>query len=40
MDRDATRIRAGKPFVFTSLRKNEGGKAIADLLADLGGFSY
>ncbi|MEO9863683.1 MAG: urease accessory protein UreG [Yoonia sp.] len=40
MERDATHMRAGKPFVFTSLRKNEGGTAVANLLAQIGGFSY
>jgi urease accessory protein len=40
MERDATRMRAGKPFVFTSLRHNKGGKDVADLLADLGGFTF
>ena len=37
MDRDATRMRAGKPFVFTSLRNDEGADQVLDLLAGIGG---
>jgi urease accessory protein len=37
MDRDATRMRAGKPFVFTSLRNDEGAEQVLDLLAGIGG---
>ena len=37
MDRDATRMRAGKPFVFTSLRNDEGAEQVLDLLAEIGG---
>ena len=38
MDRDATRMRAGKPFVFTSLRNGVGAPEIVSLLAGIGGF--
>ncbi len=37
MERDATRMRAGKPFVFSSLRNGEGTEAIVALLAEIGG---
>ena len=37
MDRDARRMRAGRPFVFTSLRHGDGVAAIADHIATLGG---
>ncbi|MDF1727453.1 MAG: urease accessory protein UreG [Sulfitobacter sp.] len=37
MDRDATRMRAGKPFVFASLRRGEGVAEICELVAGLGG---
>ncbi|MBB5721845.1 urease accessory protein [Loktanella ponticola] len=39
MDRDARRMRGEKPFVFTSLRLNQGGPEVAALLAEIGGFS-
>ncbi len=39
MDRDARKMRGDKPFVFTSLRNNEGPRQVADLLAKIGGFS-
>ncbi|MEN8892982.1 urease accessory protein UreG [Planktotalea arctica] len=38
MERDATRMRAGKPFVFTSLRRGNGADAVLGLLAHIGGF--
>ncbi len=38
MERDATRMRAGKPFVFTSLRNGTGASEVTDLLAKIGGF--
>jgi urease accessory protein len=38
MDRDATRMRNGKPFVFTSLRNGDGAHQIVALLAQIGGF--
>ena len=37
MDRDATRIRNGRPFVFSSLRQRKGVAEIATLLAQIGG---
>lgn len=37
MDRDATKMRAGKPFVFTSLRHGDGVKEVADFLVEMGG---
>ncbi|ETX30170.1 urease accessory protein UreG [Roseivivax isoporae] len=37
MDRDATRMRAGRPFVFAALRHGEGVARIVDLLAEIGG---
>ncbi|SNR51952.1 urease accessory protein UreG [Puniceibacterium sediminis] len=37
MERDATRMRAGKPFVFASLRHGKGIEAIVDLLTQIGG---
>jgi urease accessory protein len=30
MERDATRMRGGRPFVFTNLRDGEGAQAVAD----------
>ncbi|WP_085306586.1 urease accessory protein UreG [Planktotalea arctica] len=38
MERDATRMRAGKPFVFTSLRKGNGADVVLGFLAQIGGF--
>jgi len=38
MDRDARKMRGDKPFVFTSLRQNQGGTEVAALLAEIGGF--
>ncbi len=37
MERDATRMRAGRPFVFASLRKGEGLGAIIDHIRRIGG---
>jgi len=37
MDRDAARMRAGRPYVFASLRKGEGIDEIIDLLTQIGG---
>ncbi len=37
MERDATRMRAGRPFVFASLRNGEGVEAIVQLLVRIGG---
>ncbi|WP_435312163.1 urease accessory protein UreG [Primorskyibacter sedentarius] len=39
MDRDATRMRAGRPFVFASLRHRKGVSQIVSLLGEIGGFS-
>ena len=38
MDRDAARMRSGKPFVFTSLRNGTGADQVLALLSELGGF--
>ncbi len=37
MERDATRMRAGRPFVFAALRHGEGVAEIVDQLVVLGG---
>ncbi len=37
MERDATRMRAGKPFVFTSLKANKGTDTVLALLSEIGG---
>ncbi|SLN66130.1 urease accessory protein UreG [Ruegeria meonggei] len=37
MDRDASRMRNGRPFVFSSLREREGVAEIVTLLAQIGG---
>ncbi|WP_171208100.1 MULTISPECIES: urease accessory protein UreG [unclassified Ruegeria] len=37
MERDATRMRNGRPFVFTSLRQRKGVDAIVDHLVQIGG---
>ena len=39
MERDAIRMRAGRPFVFASLRNGEGVEQIIALLARIGGLS-
>jgi urease accessory protein len=39
MDRDATRMRAGKPFVFTSLRHGKGADEVLELLIKIGGIA-
>lgn len=39
MERDATRMRAGRPFVFSSQRHGEGVDEIVRLLAEVGGLS-
>lgn len=39
MDRDATRMRNGRPFVFTALRHREGVAEVVDLLTRIGGLS-
>ena len=37
MDRDATRMRAGRPFVFTSLRQGKGVDEVVGLIREIGG---
>ncbi len=37
MDRDAKRMRGGKPFVFTQLRHGKGVAEVVDLIAGIGG---
>ena len=37
MDRDATRMRAGRPFLFTSLRHGTGVDAVIGLIRQIGG---
>ncbi|WP_420569258.1 urease accessory protein UreG [Thalassovita sp.] len=37
MERDATRMRAGKPFVFASLRHGKGVDQIVSLIEEIGG---
>ncbi len=37
MERDATRMRAGRPFVFSSLRNGQGGTEVAAAIGDLAG---
>lgn len=37
MDRDAKRMRQGRPFVFTALRHREGVAQVVDLLREIGG---
>ncbi len=39
MDRDATKMRNGRPFVFTSLRHRKGVDQIVALLARIGGLN-
>ncbi|WP_319824863.1 urease accessory protein UreG [Thalassovita sp.] len=39
MERDATRMRAGKPFVFTQLRHGKGVDDIIALIEQIGGLS-
>ena len=38
MDRDATRVRAGRPYLFASLRTGRGADDIANFILDAGGF--
>ncbi len=37
MQRDATRMRAGRPFVFTALRQGKGVEAVLDHIRTMGG---
>jgi urease accessory protein len=39
MDRDAARMRGGRPFVFASLRRGEGVAEVLAHLAAIGGFA-
>ena len=39
MERDATRMRAGKPFVFSALRHGEGVSEIVEHIVNIGGLS-
>ncbi len=39
MDRDATKMRNGRPFVFTALRHRKGVDQIVALLAQIGGLN-
>ncbi|GAA6164086.1 urease accessory protein UreG [Pelagimonas sp. KU-00592-HH] len=39
MDRDATRMRQGRPFVFTAMRHREGVADVLALLAEIGGLT-
>ncbi|OCP23721.1 urease accessory protein UreG [Ensifer sp. LC54] len=39
MDRDATRMRAGKPFVFTDMKRGDGVNRIVDFLTLHGGLT-
>ncbi|SFL62615.1 urease accessory protein UreG [Shimia aestuarii] len=37
MERDATRMRAGRPFVFTALRHGKGVETLLPLIGEIGG---
>lgn len=37
MERDATQMRAGRPFVFTSLRKGDGADEVAAMICEMAG---
>jgi urease accessory protein len=37
MERDAARMRAGRPFLFASLRHGQGAQEVARLIAEIGG---
>jgi urease accessory protein len=39
MERDATRMRAGRPFLFTSLRHGKGVAEVIGLIRDIGGLA-
>ena len=39
MERDATRMRAGRPFVFTALRHEQGVDAVVAQIAELAGLA-
>lgn len=38
MERDATRVRQGRPFLFTALRHGEGVDAVIAALQEAGGW--
>lgn len=40
MDRDATRVREGRPFVFTALRHSQGIEGVLAHIADIGGLEF
>ena len=37
MDRDARRMRAERPFVFTNIRAGQGMQEVADFITRVGG---
>jgi urease accessory protein len=37
MEADTRRTRAGRPFVFTSLKTGEGAESVADFIVSRGG---
>jgi urease accessory protein len=37
MDRDATRMRAGRPFLFAQLKHRKGVDGVVDQIARIGG---
>ena len=37
MERDATRMRGERPFVFTNIKKAQGVEGIADFIVKMGG---
>ena len=39
MDRDAKRMRGGRPFVFTNIRAGEGVDRVADFIEQGGGLT-
>ncbi len=39
MERDARRMRAERPFVFTNIRAGQGVQQVADFIARMGGLS-
>jgi len=39
MDRDARRMRAARPFVFTNIRAGKGVQEVADFITRMGGLA-
>ena len=39
MERDAARMRASRPFVFTNIRAGEGVDAVIDFIEEKGGLA-